>query len=147
MRLQSIRTLLAIVLFVQGAWSADKNPKTSMYTVGPSVQPLVIIGEGWMQKFTFINADYYDRDPTVGTLSFYTKDGHPWKVPIKDRGLTDHIDINLSSGQMLTVETEVSSASQTLGWAYFQLSSDIKSWGIYHATRYLGNRLRVSQTS
>jgi hypothetical protein len=109
------------------------NPLTSEYTVGPSILPMIIIGEGWQQKITIINVSYYSPEPTVGTLHFYTKDGKPWQVPLKDYGSTDHVDINLNPGQMIVLETEVSSNAQSLGWASFDLVSSTKQWGIYHA--------------
>ena len=120
--------------FLCSADGSDNRKYTSRYTIGPSVQPLVIIGEGWSQQFTFVNVDYFSGGmPTVGTFSFYTRDGQPWKVPLKGRGSIDQVGINLRPGQMLTLETEVFSYPQQLGWAYFDLSRDINQWGIYHA--------------
>jgi hypothetical protein len=104
-----------------------------MYTVGPSIQPLVIVGEGWTQQFGFINVSYYRGEPTVGVLYFYNKDGQPWKLALKRYGTVDHVNINLRSGQMLTLETEVSYARQDLGWAHFDISDNIDEWGIYRA--------------
>jgi hypothetical protein len=115
------------------AHAAEVRPLTSKYTIGPSVQPLVIIGEGWSQQFVFTNVSYYSSEPTIGTLSFYTADGQPWKVPLKGRGSVDHVDLNIRPGQMVLLETETLRNSQTLGWAYFDLSNNTKEWGIYHA--------------
>ena len=129
-----MKTWVTMVVFACALWAQRPiSPKTSQYTVGPSVQPLVIVGEGWGQQFTFINVDYYTGDPTVGTFSFYTKDGTPWKIPLKNLGTVDHLSINLGSGQMITFETEVSFGSQQLGWAKLDLSNNTKQWGIYHA--------------
>jgi hypothetical protein len=70
----------------------DKSRRESRYTVGPSVQPLVILGEGWSQQFVLVNVSHYDPEPTVGSLAFY-RDGRPWRVPIKGRGSVDSISI------------------------------------------------------
>src|SRR5216683_5975054 len=94
---------------------------------------MVILGEGWTQQFVFINVSYYTAEPTVGTLSFFTKDGQPWRIPIKSRGTVDHVSLNLRPGQMLMLETEVMTGSQALGWAAFDLSDNTNEWGIYHA--------------
>ena len=109
------------------------RPKTSEYTVGPSVQPLVIIGEGWSQQFIIVNVDYYEAAPTVGTLSFFTADGQPWNLPLQGLGSVDHVDVNLASGQMMMLETQVSFGPQQLGWASFDLTTNTNQWGIYNA--------------
>ena len=124
--MRTLRGILLAGLCPVCLWPADGNKPhgASEYIVGPSVQPMVIIGEGWTQQFTFINADYYQGgESTNGTLKFFTKDGKPWKVPLQRLGTTDHVDINLKPGQMLILDTEVSWAPQQLGWAYFELSS------------------------
>src|SRR5207245_2042315 len=80
--------------------------QTSQYTVGPSIQPLVIYGEGWSQQFTIINVDYYQGgESTVGTMRFYASGGQPWRIPLKGIGTVDQVGINLKSGQMLMLET------------------------------------------
>ncbi len=110
------------------------QPRTSSYTVGPSIQPLIIIGEGWSQQLTIINVSYYQGgEPTVGTVRFYTQGGKPWSIPLKGIGSVDHVDVNLASGQMMVLDTEVSFGAQQLGWALFDLSSNVNQWGIYHA--------------
>jgi len=121
------RVALAL-LYSAIAFSAEP-PRTSSYTVGPSVQPLVITGEGWTQQFTFINVDYYDKQRTVGTLYFYTQDGNPWKIPLQGLGTVDHVDINLASGQMLALATVTSFGTQRLGWANFALVDDTSQMG------------------
>jgi hypothetical protein len=128
----AIAVMLAFIASVQ-AQPGAKHRETSKYTIGPSVQPMIIIGEGWSQKFTVINTDYYSGDPTVGTLRFYTSAGRPWLLPLRDRTAVDHIDFNLKSGEMLTFETVVSNNAQTLGWALLDLVSDTNNWGLYHA--------------
>jgi hypothetical protein len=123
--------LITITCF--GATAADFQRGTSAYTIGPSVQPMVIIGEGWTQQFVFVNLSHYSAEPTVGTLSFFTKDGQPWKVPLKGKGSVDHVDLNIKPGQMVMLETDVLFSAQNLGWAYFDLSDNTHEWGIYHA--------------
>lgn len=93
----------------------------------------MIYGEGWSQQFTIINVDYYQGgEPTIGTLRFFTRTGQPWRLPIRGRGSVEQVPVNLSSGQMMTVETEVSQQEQQLGWALLDLPSS-SAWGIYHA--------------
>lgn len=124
-------TLLALT---HGSGEAQQKRHTSQYTIGPSLQPLVIHGEGWTQQFTIVNVDYYQGgEPTVGTVRFFTANGDPWRLPIKGRGAVDGFLVNLHSGQMLTFETELSFQPQQLGWMQFALSSNIDEWGIYHA--------------
>ena len=137
MELSKVFTIVGIIAFlsvlpIQAQDAPQVNPRTSEYTIGPSVQPMVIIGDGWQQKIVIVNVSYYKPEPTVGTMRFYTKDGKAWKVPLQSYGLTDHVDINLNPGQMIVLETEVSWNPQSLGWAYFDLVSNTDQWGIYH---------------
>ena len=137
LKMLKLRLLVALPLLVAPLLVAQTrqlpSPRDSQYTIGPSVQPMIIVGEGWTQQFTFVNVSYYAAQPTVGTLSFYTQDGKPWKISLKNLGTVDHVAINLSSGQMLTIETVISAQPQQLGWASFDLSSNINQWGLYHA--------------
>jgi hypothetical protein len=127
-------SLLLIAVSLFGAEKKDRTRQTSSYTIGPSIQPMIIFGEGWSQTFTLINVDYYDEgEPTVGTLRFFTRDGQPWKLPLKVYGAVEQVPVNLRSGQMMMLETEVSQTSQQLGWAFLDLSSNTDEWGIYHA--------------
>ncbi len=132
-----VKTLLlvtALACAVVVAETKRRTRETSEYTIGPSVQPLVIYGEGWTQKFTIINVDYYQGgEPTVGTLRFYTRDGLPWRIPLKGRSAVDEVPVTLQPGQMFVLETEVSQQPQQLGWLSFTLNSNVKQWGIYHA--------------
>lgn len=126
------QVVLSLIAIAGGADGQGRR-ETSRYTIGPSIQPLVIFGEGWSQRFTIINVDYYDGgEPTTGTLRFYTRTGEPWRLPIRDRGAVDSIPINLKSGEMASFETEVSQQAQQLGWALFDLPSS-NAWGIYHS--------------
>ncbi len=122
-----------LLVSVSSLSSADKRSSrrdTSDYIIGDSVQPLVVLGDGWMQQFTFINVDYYQGgETTLGTLSFYTEKGQPWKLPLKGRGLTDRIEILLHPEEMLMLETDVSWSTLQIGWAYF----DVSATGNYHA--------------
>jgi hypothetical protein len=134
MKLKIFSVLSLMTAAALTAGSSDRRNYTSDYTIGSSIQPMVIYGEGWSQRFTIINVDYYNAgEPTIGTLRFYTRDGQPWRIPLKGIGTTDQVPVNLRSGQMMSVETEVSSQSQQLGWAYLVLSSNTDEWGLYHA--------------
>lgn len=131
MRLSTIAyTLLLTAQFVVAA--DDKPRKDSQYTVGSSLQPLVILGEGWSQQFVIVNVSYYSPEPTVGTLAFY-REGQPWRVPIKGRGTVDRINLVIPPGGIVMLETEVSNGQQVLGWADFDLVDDTDQWGIYRA--------------
>lgn len=127
-----MRKLLTLLALTLGLLQAQQKREGSEYIVGPAIQPMVIYGEGWTQQFTLINVDYYQGgQPTSGNLKFYTRDGQPWKLPIKGKGSVDTIAIRLTSGQMVIFETEVSEAPQQLGWAVFEVNSS--EYGIYHA--------------
>jgi hypothetical protein len=120
-------------IHLQAQETLKMRPLTSSYTIGPSIQPMIIIGEGWQQKIVIVNVSYYSPEPTVGMVHFYNKDGKAWKVPLQGYGLTDHVEVNLNPGQMIVLETEVSWNPQSLGWASFDLVSNTDQWGIYHA--------------
>ena len=125
--------LLCVLLVALTAFAQKPRRETSNYTVGPSIQPMVIYGEGWSQQFTIINVAYYDGgEPTIGALRFFTRTGQPWALPIRGVGAVEQVPVNLRSGQMMIVETEVSQQSQQLGWALLDLPSN-SAWGIYHA--------------
>jgi hypothetical protein len=129
----AILATLAVALFSASLSAATDRKDTSDYTIGDSVQPLVIIGEGWSQTFTIVNVDYYEGgEPTNGTLRFYDTQGQPWRIPIKGQGMVDWVPVNLASGQMVAFETEVSFEYQQLGWARLELP-DSDARGIYHA--------------
>jgi hypothetical protein len=87
---------------------------------------MVIDGEGWSQQIILSNVDTPDGDDTLdritevtatGTLSFYTKDGQPWVVELKDRGKNSTFSVNLLPGQTAVYETVVHNYQQVLGWA------------------------------
>jgi hypothetical protein len=128
------RFAVVVALAVMSVRAVDPSRKnTSDYTIGESIQPLVIIGEGWSQTFTIVNVDYYEGgEPTNGTLRFYDTQGQPWRVPLKGFGSVDWVPINLPSGRMVAFETEVSFNPQILGWARLELP-DTNARGIYHA--------------
>ncbi len=127
-------------LILAGHLAAQVKPRTSGYTVGPSVQPLVIIGEGWTQQFIIVNVDYYDKTPTVGTLSFFTASGKPWNLPLQGLGSVSRVPVNLASGQMMVLETQLSNAPQQLGWANLDVSLSSTGDGIYNAYTIFRNQ-------
>jgi hypothetical protein len=119
------------------AFGAEPRPQNIRLHIGPSIQPLVIIGEGWSQQFTFINVEYYQSgssmpESTIGALRFIRSDGIDWPVPLKNYGVVNQIPVNLKPGQMLSVEAEVLNTPQVLGWAILDLPNS-NSWGIYHS--------------
>src|SRR5690349_9094646 len=62
------------------------------------VVPLIIVGEGWNQKIILQNVDTSAR--AIGTIRFFTKDGAPWPIALKERGsATDTFLFNLALGQ------------------------------------------------
>jgi hypothetical protein len=129
----SLALLLAAVAPVI-AQSNKHRRDTSDYTIGPSIQPMIIYGERWSQQLTIINVDYYQGgESTVGVLRFYTSAGQAWRLPLKRLGPTEAIPINLKPGEMLMLETEVSEQPQQLGWARLELGSNTDERGIYHA--------------
>ncbi len=93
----------------------------SLTTYSPHVVPLVILGEGWNQRIVLTNVD--DSESAVGTISFYTRDGEPWSVALKERGSADTFVVNLPVGQTAIYETLVSEAPQQLGWALVSLAT------------------------
>jgi hypothetical protein len=128
-----LASILLTTSFSASSQTRHALRQTSDYTIGPSIQPLLVYGEGWSQRFTIINVDYYNGgEPTTGALRFYTSTGSPWRIPLRGRGQVSEIAVNLGSGQMISVETEVSDQAQQLGWAKLDLP-DSNAWGIYHA--------------
>jgi hypothetical protein len=86
------------------------------------VVPLVILGDGWNQKIILQNVD--TSRSAVGTIRFFTQDGAPRQIALKDRGpATDTYLFNLSVGQTVIFETLVDNASLRLGWALIEQSS------------------------
>jgi len=99
------------------------KPKVGALTIfSTQVVPLVILGEGWNQKIVLQNVDAATR--AVGTIRFFTKDGAPWAIALRDRGpATDSFLFNLALGQTAVFETLVDNAPQRLGWALIEESS------------------------
>ena len=75
---RTIHVFLCMVTSASFASAATKPaPKAgSLITWITQIVPLVIVGAGWSQPIIFQNVE--KTTPSVGTLSFYTKDGNPW---------------------------------------------------------------------
>ena len=57
-----------------------------------------------------------DVDTRVtGVLQFYTRDGQPWQVQMKDQGIASAFLVNLQPGQTAIFETVVKTTTQQLG--------------------------------
>ena len=138
--MDQVKLIALYVLTIPSCLLAQVHPRTSQYTVGPSVQPLVIIGEGWTQQFVIVNVDYYEKTPTVGTLSFFTADGKPWKIPLVGLGNVSQVPVNLGSGQMMILETQLFTSPQQLGWANLDISLAPGQNGIYNAYTIFRNQ-------
>jgi len=86
-----------------------------------SFSALVVVGDGWGQRLVFLNVD--TKLPVVGTLQFFTKEGQPWQVQMKDQGTASIFLINLQPGQSALFDTVVKTSPQQLGWAELDLTS------------------------
>jgi len=111
----------AYTLIAQNGRPGPRPNVSSLTTFYNQIVPLVVVGDGWSQRFVFLNVD--DKLPVVGTLQFYTKDGQPWQVQMKDQGTASIFLVNLQPGQTALFETVVKTTSQQLGWASLQLTS------------------------
>lgn len=80
--------------------------------------PMVIVGEGWSQRIILTDVD--DTHPAAGTIQFYTKDGAPWSISTVSQGRASLFAFVLQPGQTYILETTVSQAPQSLGWAQIQ---------------------------
>lgn len=94
---------------------------SSLTTFYKQFVPLVIVGEEWTQRIVLLNVD--TKLPAIGTLVFYTKDGEPWQVQMKDQGTDSTFLVNLQPGQTAIFDTVVKTSSQELGWAALELTS------------------------
>lgn len=115
------RWIFASLLFLIPAANAQERNAGALTTYSTQVVPLVIVGEGWSQRIVIQNVD--SDTPAIGTLSFYTKDGDPWQVTLRDKGTESVFLLNLSPGQTAIFETVVSDAPQTLGWGLVDLTT------------------------
>jgi len=122
------------------ALAAQPRPHTSQYTIGPSVQPLVIIGEGWTQQLVIVNVDYYEKSSTVATLSFFTSTGQPWRIPLQGLGSVSQVPVSLAPGQMMVLETQLFTTPQQLGWANLDVNLATGQNGLYEAYTIFRNQ-------
>ena len=104
------------------AQSRVKPKVGALTTYSTQVVPLIILGEGWNQKIVLQNVDTSAR--SIGTIRFFTKDGAPWQITLKDRGgASDTFLFNLGVGQTTIFETLVDNSAQRLGWALIEQTS------------------------
>ncbi len=111
---------LAVALLLSASvLIAQPRNAGSITTHSTQVLPLVILGEGWTERLLLQNVD--DSISAIGTISFYTRDGQPWPIALRDRGTASTFLVALTPGQTAVFETLVSFASQQLGWAIISL--------------------------
>lgn len=113
--------VVGLLLWCVVAVNAQERNAGALTTYSTQVVPLVIVGEGWSQRIVIQNVD--SDTPAIGTLSFYTKDGDPWPVTLRDKGTESVFLLNLSPGQTAIFETVASDAPQTLGWGVVDLTT------------------------
>ena len=110
-------------LFVFPLMAVQPRPRPmagSITTSSTQIVPLVIVGEGWSQRIVITNVD--DTLPAVGTIQFYTQTGAFWSVSTA-AGRNPIFAFSLQPGQTYLLDTLVSQAPQTLGWAIIQENS------------------------
>ena len=117
-------TLLSVhSLIAQTVHSKFRPMVGSLTTWDRQIVPLVIVGEGWSQRIVLL--DVGTSQPVTGILQFYTRDGQPWQVQMKDQGTASAFPVILQPGQSAIFETVVKTSSQQLGWASLQLTGDL----------------------
>lgn len=120
------KVLIALLLTVS-AFAADIYPSSHAVltpkvgagtTFDDPVIPMVILGDGWTERFVLQNVD--SKWSSAGTISFFSADGTPLSVNLKDRGAFTAFDFNIPSGNTLMIETVPTNGAQRLGWALVQ---------------------------
>ena len=114
-----------ILMLIAGSLPAQSQPRVrpeagSLTTYPTQIVPLVIVGEGWSQRIVLTNVD--DSLPAVGTIQFYTQSGAIWSVSTA-AGRNSVFAFSLQPGQTYLLDTLVSQAPQTLGWAMIEETS------------------------
>lgn len=112
----------AYVLLTAIAWGADPPRVGSLTTYSNQVVPLVIVGEGWSQQIVVSNVSSRSEAVT-GTLKFFTREGKPWEVELRDRAKASTFLINIPTGGIAIYETITRDHEQILGWALLELTS------------------------
>jgi len=98
------------------------KPKVSSLTTSyEQVVPLVIVGEGWSQRIVLTDVD--DSLNAIGTIQFFTQTGQPWTVNTTAGGRNSIFAFSLQPGQSYVLDTAVSQAPQSLGWALIEEST------------------------
>jgi hypothetical protein len=110
--------LAGLTLAAQGRLHPNAGALTTDFT---QVVPLVIIGEGWSQRIVLTNVD--DSRAAIGTVQFLTQAGQPWTVTLTSGDRGSIFAFSLQPNQTYTLETAVSQAPQTLGWALIDENS------------------------
>jgi hypothetical protein len=131
-----MNTSLSICFLLAAAcFAADQKNRKNMTDPSPwpCYQPLVIIGEGWSQRFVIQNVGEYKKIPFKGTLRFFTQLGQPWSIDIVGRGQVSSIPLDIPVFGSLTIETVVMQFRQQLGWAMIQVEEDLDDRNYIHA--------------
>lgn len=113
-----MKPIVMLILCASALPSAQiaKPQAGSLTTYFNQVVPLVIVGEGWSQRLVLTNVD--TSHPAIGTIQFYTQSGAPWTVNTVSSGRNSAFLFNLQPGQTFMLDTAVSQAPQSLGWAF-----------------------------
>jgi hypothetical protein len=122
MKLAVLTACIVTCLAIPGLGADRRRNVSSLTTYSDQVIPLVIVGEGWSQQIVISNVS----DPVAvatGTLSFFTSDGKPWEVELRDRQKASTYLVNINAGGVAIYETLVRDFSQLLGWALLELNS------------------------
>jgi hypothetical protein len=121
--MKTIFGLYAILTILAPARAASpRRPHVgSLTTFTDQIIPLIVLGDGWTQRFVLQNVD--DTIPSAGTISFFSDTGGPLSVNIKGKGVVTALPFNLSVGTTTFYETVPSNTPQKLGWASLHLGS------------------------
>ncbi len=120
--MKKLLILLTVFVPVLHAQPERLKPRVgSLTTFYEQVIPLVVIGEGWTERFVIQNTD--SSLPSIVTISFFTQAGDPMSVNLKGYAPASSLTINIPLGTTVALETVPDSGYQRLGWAYVSASS------------------------
>ena len=122
--------LILICLLFPARVSADDGARKVSTTGSELYQPLIIVGEGWNQKFIFQNIEDVHSEfsePSRIRLHFFSRDGEPWNVPLKHYGPTQELEVDIPIGGVAVIETEVFFHEQHLGWCKVEMTDSAKN--------------------
>jgi hypothetical protein len=114
-----MRFLFPVMMLTLSLLSGETNSKTRNSTRASSstaVQPVVVFGDGWQQKFIIQNVGAYLKQDLKLTLEFYRSDGKPWSIETKDHGTVDKIPLTIPVFGLATIETALSFGPNETGW-------------------------------